>query len=56
LPDTYSWELVEHSHSKDEFLRVAIKTLAEIITLVAKLKEVTELNEVLLDRNQDLEA
>jgi hypothetical protein len=48
--------LVEHSSSKDQFLRVAIKRLTKIQTFKDELKEVSELNEVLLDYNQALEA
>jgi hypothetical protein len=36
---------VEHSHSKDRFLRVGIKRLAETQTFEDELKEVSELNE-----------
>jgi hypothetical protein len=48
--------LVEYSCSKDQFLRVVIKRLAETQTFEDELKEVSELNEVLLDHNQELKA
>jgi hypothetical protein len=48
--------LVEYSCSKDQFLRVAIKRPAETQTFEDELKEVSELNEVLMDRNQKLKA
>jgi hypothetical protein len=48
--------LVEHSHSKDQFLRVVIKRLIKTQTFRDELKEVSELNEVLRDCNQELEA
>jgi hypothetical protein len=47
---------VEQSRSKDQFLRVAIKRLTETQTFEDELKEVSELNEVLLDHNQKLKA
>jgi hypothetical protein len=47
---------VEQSRSKDQFLRVAIKRLTETQTFEDELKEVSELNEVLLDHNQELKA
>jgi hypothetical protein len=37
-------------------LRVAIKRLAETQTFEDELKELSELNEVLLDHNKELEA
>jgi hypothetical protein len=48
--------LVEHSRSKDQFLRVAIKRHTKTQTFEDELKEVSELNELLLDLNQELEA
>jgi hypothetical protein len=49
-------DLVEHSRSKDQFLRVTIKRLTETQTFDDELKEVSELNEVFLDHNQELKA
>jgi hypothetical protein len=47
---------VEQSRSKDQFLKVTIKRLTETQTFEDELKEVSELNEVLLDHNQELKA
>jgi hypothetical protein len=55
-PPLVMQHLVEHSHSKDRFLRVGIKRLTETQTFEDELKEVSELNEVLLDLNQELKA
>jgi hypothetical protein len=49
-------KLVDHCRSKDQFLRVAIKRLIETQTFEDDLKEVSELNEVLLDCNLELKA
>jgi hypothetical protein len=43
--------MVKHSQDKDQFLKVAIKQMAE-----TELKEVSELNSILLAQNQELEA
>jgi hypothetical protein len=48
--------LVKNSQDKDQFLKVAIKWMMEIETLKDELKEVGELNSVLLAGKQDLEA
>jgi hypothetical protein len=48
--------LVEHSQAKDQFLRVTVKRITETQLLEDELKEVSELNIVLLAHNQDLEA
>jgi hypothetical protein len=48
--------LVEHSCSKGQFIRVAIKRIVESQTFEDELKEASELNEVLLGRNQEPEV
>jgi hypothetical protein len=48
--------LVEHSQAKYQFLRVTVKRITETQLLEDELKEVSELNIVLLAHNQDLEA
>jgi hypothetical protein len=48
--------LVKHSRDKDKFLKVAIKWMTEIQILEDELKEVGELNSVLLTQKQELEA
>jgi hypothetical protein len=40
--------LVKHSQDKDQFLRVAINWMAETQTFEDELKEVSELNSILL--------
>jgi hypothetical protein len=49
-------ELVKHSQDKDQFLKVAIKRMTETQILTDELKEVGELNSVLLAQKQELEA
>jgi hypothetical protein len=46
--------MVKHSQDKDQFLKVAIKQMAEAQSFEAKLKGVNELNSVLLAQNQEL--
>jgi hypothetical protein len=48
--------LVEHFEAKDQFLRVTVKRLTETQLFEDELKEVSQLNIVLLARNQELEA
>jgi hypothetical protein len=48
--------LVKHSRDKDQFLKVAIKQMTETQILEDELKEVGELNSVLLAEKQELEA
>jgi hypothetical protein len=48
--------LVEHHEAKDQFLRVAVKRLIETQLFEDELKEVSQLNIVLLACNQELEA
>jgi hypothetical protein len=43
--------MVKHSQDKDQFLKVVIKRMAK-----TELKEVSELNSILLAQNQELEA
>jgi hypothetical protein len=47
--------MVKHSQDKDEFLKVAIKQMAETQSFEDELKGVNELNLVLLTGNQELE-
>jgi hypothetical protein len=47
--------MVSHSQDSDQFLKVAIKRMAETQSFEDKLKEVSELNLVLLAQNQELE-
>jgi hypothetical protein len=47
---------MEHSRSKDMFQRVALKRLTETQLFEDELKEMSELNKILLARNQELEA
>jgi hypothetical protein len=47
--------MVKHSQDKDQFLKVAIKRMAETQSFEDELKGVSELNSVLLARNQKLE-
>jgi phospholipid N-methyltransferase len=55
-PHSFMQNLVEHSHSKVQFMRVAIKRLTETQLFVDELKEVSEMNTVLLACNQELKA
>jgi hypothetical protein len=48
--------LVKHSQDKDQFLKVAIKWMTETQILEDGLKEVGELNSILLNENQELKA
>jgi hypothetical protein len=48
--------LVKHSQDKDQFLKVAIKQMQETQIFEDELKEVSKLNSVLLNQNQELEA
>jgi hypothetical protein len=48
--------LVKHSQDKDQFLKVAIKQMQETQIFEDELKEVSKLNLVLLNQNQELEA
>jgi hypothetical protein len=48
--------LIEHHEAKDQFLRVAVKRLSETQLFEDELKEVSQLNTVLLAHNQELEA
>jgi hypothetical protein len=48
--------MVKHSQDKDQFLKAAIKWMAETQAFEDELKEVSELNLVLFAKNQELEA
>jgi hypothetical protein len=48
--------LIKHSQDKDQFLKVAIKRMIETKILEDELKKVGELNSVLLNEKQELEA
>jgi uncharacterized small protein (DUF1192 family) len=48
--------LVKHYQDKDQFLKVAVKRMTETEILEDELKEVSELNSVLLAQKQKLEA
>jgi hypothetical protein len=48
--------LVKHSRDKDQFLKVAIKWMIETQILEDQLKDVSELNSILLAEKQELEA
>jgi hypothetical protein len=48
--------LVEHYQAKDQFLRVAVKRFIKTQLFKDELKEVSQLDTVLLTYNQDLEA
>jgi hypothetical protein len=48
--------LVKHSQDKDQFLKVEIKPMIETQILEHELKELGELNLVLLKEKQELEA
>jgi hypothetical protein len=48
--------LVKHSQDKDQFLKVAIKQMTETQILEDELKEVGELNSILLTKRQQLKA
>jgi hypothetical protein len=46
--------LVEQSQSKDKFLRIAVKRLTDTQLFEDELKEVSQLNTILLAHNQDV--
>jgi hypothetical protein len=48
--------LVKHSQDKDQFLKVTIKWMTEMQILEDELKEVSELNSILLTEKQELKA
>jgi hypothetical protein len=48
--------IIKHSQSKDQFLRVSLKRLTKTQILEDELKEVSELNKVNLAQNQELES
>jgi hypothetical protein len=48
--------LVKHSQDKDQFLKVAIKWMTETQILEDELREVRELNSILLAKKQVLET
>jgi hypothetical protein len=48
--------LVKHSEAKDQFLRVAVKRMMETQLFEDELKEVNQLNSVLLAQKLELEA
>jgi hypothetical protein len=48
--------LVEHSEAEDQFLRVAVKMMTETQLFEDELKEVSQLNTVLLAHNQELKV
>jgi hypothetical protein len=48
--------VVKHSRDKDQFLKVAIKRMTETQILEDELKEVGELNSVVLNEKQELKA
>jgi hypothetical protein len=47
--------LVENSQTKDQFLRVAVRRMIETQLFEDELKQVSQLNAVLLAHNQELE-
>jgi hypothetical protein len=49
-------QLIEHSRSKDQYIRVALKRLTEAQILEDELIEEKALNKTLLARNQELET
>jgi hypothetical protein len=49
-------QLIEHSQSKDQYIRVALKRLTEKQILDDELKEERALNQTLLARNQELKT
>jgi hypothetical protein len=48
--------LVEQSRAKDQFLRVAVKRMTETQLFEDELKDMSQLNTILLARSQELEA
>jgi hypothetical protein len=46
--------MVKHSQDEDQFLKVAIKQMAETQSFEGELKGVSELNSIILARNQEL--
>jgi hypothetical protein len=49
-------QLIAHSQSKDQYIRVALKRLTETQILDDELKEERTLNQTLLARNQEIET
>jgi hypothetical protein len=49
-------QLIEHSQSKDQYIRVALNRLTETQILDDELKEERALNQTLLARNQEVET
>jgi hypothetical protein len=47
---------VKHSQDKDQFMKVAIKRMAETQAFEDELKELSELNSILFAQNQELEV
>jgi hypothetical protein len=50
------WTFVEHYEAKDQFLRVAVKRMIETLLFEDELKDMSQLNTILLAHNQELEA
>jgi hypothetical protein len=50
-PPLSDQKLIEHSQSKDQYLRVALKRLTKTQLFKDELKEVSESNKILLARN-----
>jgi hypothetical protein len=48
--------MMKHSQNKDEFLRVAIKSMQETQTYEDELKATIELNSILIAQNEELET
>jgi hypothetical protein len=48
--------MVKHSQDKDQFLKVIIKRITEMQILEDELKELSEINSILLAKKQELEA
>jgi hypothetical protein len=48
--------LVKHSKAKDQFLRVAVKRISKTQLFEDELKEVSQLNSILLAQKQELET
>jgi hypothetical protein len=47
--------VIDHSHAKDNFLRVVVKRMTETQIFEDELKQVKALNENIMARNQELE-
>jgi hypothetical protein len=56
LTSLFIQKINEHSRSKDQFIRVALKRLTKSQILDDELSEVSALNKVLLAQNQELET